>query len=202
MAKIPALSAWQVSFSIFGRGMCTGIPRAKHCGTEFKSKPSPPKERKKGFRKESLKQKTAGYSPVARIPVLSAWQASLPISEWGMCTGIPRAKHRGTEFKSKAITAKGKKKGIPKGIPFSLEVTAGFEPADNGVADRGLTTWLRHQVFGCFNIIAELFSFVKCFFILFYAFLYFWLTKSCYCYCKIHSFMLKCIYKVVLILKK
>ena len=26
-----------------------------------------------------------------------------------------------------------------------LEVTAGFEPADNGVADRGLTTWLRHQ---------------------------------------------------------
>ena len=30
---------------------------------------------------------------------------------------------------------------------FSLEVTAGFEPADNGVADRGLTTWLRHQIF-------------------------------------------------------
>ena len=26
-----------------------------------------------------------------------------------------------------------------------LEVTAGFEPADNGVADRGLTTWLRHH---------------------------------------------------------
>ena len=30
---------------------------------------------------------------------------------------------------------------------FFLEVTAGFEPADNGVADRGLTTWLRHHIF-------------------------------------------------------
>ena len=28
---------------------------------------------------------------------------------------------------------------------FVLEVTIGFEPMDNGVADRGLTTWLRHQ---------------------------------------------------------
>ncbi len=26
-----------------------------------------------------------------------------------------------------------------------MEVSAGFEPADNGVADRGLTTWLRHH---------------------------------------------------------
>ena len=25
-------------------------------------------------------------------------------------------------------------------------MTAGFEPADNGVADRGLTAWLRHQI--------------------------------------------------------
>ena len=54
---------------------------------------------------------------------------------------------------------------------FFLEVTAGFEPADNGVADRGLTTWLLHQIFDCPNIIAELSSFVKGFFILFYAFL-------------------------------
>ena len=30
-------------------------------------------------------------------------------------------------------------------VLFVLEVTAGFEPADNGVADRGLTTWLRHH---------------------------------------------------------
>ena len=30
-------------------------------------------------------------------------------------------------------------------VLFFLEVTAGFEPADNGVADRGLTTWLRHH---------------------------------------------------------
>ena len=32
------------------------------------------------------------------------------------------------------------------GVLFILEVTAGFEPADNGVADRGLTTWLRHHM--------------------------------------------------------
>ena len=31
------------------------------------------------------------------------------------------------------------------GVLFILEVTIGFEPMDNGVADRGLTTWLRHQ---------------------------------------------------------
>ena len=61
--------------------------------------------------------------------------------------------------------------GFQKGIPFSLEVQAGFEPADNGVADRGLTTWLLYQIFDCFNIIAELLQFVKgflkenCFFI-------------------------------------
>ena len=29
---------------------------------------------------------------------------------------------------------------------FFLEVTIGFEPMDNGVADRGLTTWLRHLI--------------------------------------------------------
>ena len=29
---------------------------------------------------------------------------------------------------------------------FVLEVTIGFEPMDNGVADRGLTTWLRHHI--------------------------------------------------------
>ena len=56
------------------------------------------------------------------------------------------------------------------GVLLLLEVTAGFEPADNGVADRGLTTWLRHQIFVCPNIIAELFRFVKCFFTLFSAF--------------------------------
>ena len=50
----------------------------------------------------------------------------------------------GTEFKPKAYFSKGKKKWDES--HFSLEVQAGFEPADNGVADRGLTTWLRHQI--------------------------------------------------------
>ena len=38
-----------------------------------------------------------------------------------------------------------KQKSTALAVLFCLEVTAGFEPADNGVADRGLTTWLRHQ---------------------------------------------------------
>ena len=63
-----------------------------------------------------------------------------------------------------------KKLSNPIGLLNFLEVTAGFEPADNGVADRGLTTWLRHQIFVCFNIIAEVFRFVKCFLTLFLAF--------------------------------
>ena len=44
---------------------------------------------------------------------------------------------------------------------FSLEVQAGFEPADNGVADRGLTTWLLHQTFGYLSIITKFFGFVN-----------------------------------------
>ena len=38
-----------------------------------------------------------------------------------------------------------KKLSNPIGLLNFLEVTIGFEPMDNGVADRGLTTWLRHQ---------------------------------------------------------
>ena len=70
---------------------------------------------------------------------------------------------------------------------FSLEVQAGFEPADNGVADRGLTAWLLHQIFDCLNIIAELFLFVNSF-----------LVKICIfgktimiSYCKIVFFVIK-----------
>ena len=42
-----------------------------------------------------------------------------------------------------------------------LEVQAGFEPADNGVADRGLTTWLLHHTFKYSDIISKFFWFVK-----------------------------------------
>ena len=38
-----------------------------------------------------------------------------------------------------------KKLSNPIGLLNFLEVTVGFEPTDNGVADRGLTTWLRHH---------------------------------------------------------
>ena len=64
-------------------------------------------------------------------------------------------------FKSKAYTAKRKNRGHHTGVLYFLEVQAGFEPADNGVADRGLTTWLLHQMFSYCNIIAKIFHFVK-----------------------------------------
>ena len=45
-----------------------------------------------------------------------------------------------------------------------LEVQAGFEPADNGVADRGLTTWLLYRTFQCYSIITKISPFVNTFF--------------------------------------
>ena len=44
-----------------------------------------------------------------------------------------------------------------------LEAPAGFAPANNGVADRGLTAWLRCHASSCFNIIAESKRFVNSF---------------------------------------
>ena len=44
-----------------------------------------------------------------------------------------------------SVVGLDKKLSNPIGLLNFLEVTAGFEPADNGVADRGLTTWLRHH---------------------------------------------------------
>ena len=52
--------------------------------------------------------------------------------------------------------AMDKKISNPKGLLYFLEVTVGFEPTNNGVADRGLTTWLRHHTlsiyFFCFFV--------------------------------------------------
>ena len=45
-----------------------------------------------------------------------------------------------------SMTDSSKTKNQPIGWFFVLEVTIGFEPMDNGVADRGLTTWLRHHI--------------------------------------------------------
>ena len=53
------------------------------------------------------------------------------------------------------------KKDTHTECPFVLEVQAGFEPADNGVADRGLTTWLLHQTHLYFDIISKILGFVK-----------------------------------------
>ena len=48
-------------------------------------------------------------------------------------------------FKSGRPQLLQKKKGHPFGCPF-LEVPARFELANNGFADRGLTTWLRYHM--------------------------------------------------------
>ena len=39
-----------------------------------------------------------------------------------------------------------KRKSTPDGVLFFLEVPARFELANNGFADRGLTTWLRYHM--------------------------------------------------------
>ena len=39
-----------------------------------------------------------------------------------------------------------KRKRTPQGVRFFMEVPARFELANNGFADRGLTTWLRYHV--------------------------------------------------------
>ena len=74
---------------------------------------------------------------------------------------------RRTDSNPRLAPPKRKNKGHHTGVLYLLEVQAGFEPADNGVADRGLTTWLLHQnsqTLDCLNIIAKVFLFVKCFF--------------------------------------
>ena len=99
---------------------------------------------------------------MAKISRLSRYLASGHRSERRICEPNSERKAHGTEFKSKAYTSKGKKKRHSHtGCRFSLEVQAGFEPADNGVADRGLTTWLLHQNFSCHNIIAKILVFVN-----------------------------------------
>ena len=42
----------------------------------------------------------------------------------------------------------------PIWVLFVLEVTVGFEPTNNGVADRGLTTWLRHHTISVFTLLS------------------------------------------------
>ena len=51
-------------------------------------------------------------------------------------------------------------------------MTAGFEPADNGVADRGLTAWLRHQIHNAHLLYQSIPLLSRAFFIFLY-FLYF-----------------------------
>ena len=88
---------------------------------------------------------TAGYAfgRYARLPLTSELDA--------LCTAyvnriLLRLWLAEPSSNPRSAPPKERKNGIPNGIPFSLEVQAGFEPADNGVADRGLTTWLLHQI--------------------------------------------------------
>ena len=82
----------------------------------------------------------------------------------------PCASHCGAQVQSEVCNSKEKNKGHHVGVLYFLEVQAGFEPADNGVADRGLTTWLLYRIYDCLNIITELLFFVKWFLVFFYLF--------------------------------
>ena len=55
--------------------------------------------------------------------------------------------HRGVTFNLSNLGAVApKRKRTPFGVRFFLEVPARFELANNGFADRGLTTWLRYHM--------------------------------------------------------
>ena len=128
----------------------------------------------------------AGYSPKAKICTLAAYKRA-----WSHCGSVTlegkqhlvvflhsraaslralrgicepaslSAKRTGPSSKRDRNSKGKKKRHSHTGCRFSLEVQAGFEPADNGVADRGLTTWLLHQTDLYFDIIANLFWFVN-----------------------------------------
>ena len=63
---------------------------------------------------------------------------------------VPKARFIGRSpasfFMHRRCASFPKRKQVFRLALFFLEVTVGFEPTDNGVADRGLTTWLRHQI--------------------------------------------------------
>ena len=118
------------------------------------------------------------HSRAVSLGKLTSGAPCLPQSEFSLCWVVSRCKNGYQPFLlarrlepprrfGAAVQILGchiqrkEKTASRMGYRFSLEVTAGFEPADNGVADRGLTTWLRHHASCCLNIITELSGFVN-----------------------------------------
>ena len=136
--------------------MCTGILlRQRRAGPSSNPKPTHPTERKNGIplrcsRVFAYGEDTHTLRLVSKLPDLRV----------GYVHRHPCATRGGRSAQSATYATKTKK-DTPCGCPFVLEVQAGFEPADNGVADRGLTTWLLHQISNYPNIIAKFFCFVK-----------------------------------------
>ena len=112
---------------------------------------------------------TAGYSSQTKICSLAAYKQAWRALR-GKCEPVFLRFARKVGSKRDDVF---KTKNRPRGSVFVLEVTAGFEPADNGVADRGLTAWLRHHVYSCYNIIAKQGFFVNTFSLKFEIFLLF-----------------------------
>ena len=92
--------------------------------------------------------KSAGYA-FGRYPHSSPGKRAFRTSS-GVCEPDSSAQSLGRSVEERPTSPKQKNPDPSDRDFFVLEVTAGFEPADNGVADRGLTTWLRHQIFNAY----------------------------------------------------
>ena len=67
---------------------------------------------------------------------------------FGSVEPSPATVHRTVAFDGSNLSVLdfSKIKSTPSGVLFILEVPARFELANNGFADRGLTTWLRYHM--------------------------------------------------------
>ena len=135
--------------------MCTGILlRQRRAGPS-----SNPAYTSKGKKKRDSTKVRPGIRLRRRYPHSTPGEQA-PRSPSGVCAPAS-LRYARRKVGTKCDLRHQNKKGTHTECPFVLEVQAGFEPADNGVADRGLTTWLLHQRPNYPNIIAKIFCFVK-----------------------------------------
>ena len=104
----------------------------------FKARPTSPKQKTDHEGRLAKVKVYAGYA-FGRYPRPAPCERA-PRSLGGVCVPVSSALHLGKPVQRETDVSKTKNR--PRGSVFVLEVTAGFEPADNGVADRYLVTLL------------------------------------------------------------
>ena len=155
-AKMCSLAAYERARRAL-RGKCAPVSSRFALGKRAQSETASPKQ------KPTTRVGAAGYSShtvLGRYPLPAPGKRACRSSD-GVCAPVSSRFALGKRAQSEIASPKQKP---TTRVGFVLEVTAGFEPADNGVADRGLTTWLRHHDLFCLTIIAEALGFVKPFF--------------------------------------